>query len=648
MVLFGLQEVCGPARRGMPVWVLSVILIFALVSPVGLVAADEHDSGTGWDSTADHGDDVDALIEDVMDDHDVAGASVAVVEGDDIVHLEGYGMADADSGEPVDPNETAFMIGSVSKLFVWSAVAQGVEDGDLEIDEPIDTYLEDYSFEGDEEVTLEELGTHSAGYEDRFEGLFVEEPADDWERTLESEMPTQVREPEEAIAYSNHGTALAGLVVQEAVDDPFGEHVEESLFDPLEMNQSTFDQPVPEDRQLSNGHVPVGDDFETDDPVIVGVPPAGSMTATAEDMGNFSVAMLEEGEFEDERILEAESVEMLTTQRTSNHPEVGGVGYGYMTTDYRGEELVWHTGGTEYFHTVLGIFPEHDVAFFASFNTPTGAHNAALAEFADQRFDLETDEREPDPETTQRADAYEGEYRSTSIQTTHESLLGLAESWTVSVEDDGTLELATPFGGSSQWVEREPGVFEPASPEDAQLGITTLAIDDETLYFDAPLAPAERLSWYETTTAQATLAAGSLLALFSTLLVWPATAYRTRGWGRLREHVTRPRLAVLTAIGLLALFLVGIVVNTLLDPNQFIYGYSLTLTLTLALLVPFAVVSIGAVGLIGREWRTVLRNRNTAASSTNRYGLAYLTLLAVALVAVVWQLWYWNLLTAAF
>ncbi|AGB39055.1 serine hydrolase domain-containing protein [Natronococcus occultus] len=644
-------------RRVVLTGIVCLVLITGLVGPAVTASGVAEDGpeasptveATGGDAVA--GDELDRLLEDAMDDHDVAGASVAVVEEDELVHVEGYGEADAAAGTAVEPNETSFMVGSVAKLTVWTAVMQGVEDGALELDEPIGTYLENYSVEGEDEITLEQLGTHTPGYEDRLQGLFVDDPAeaDDWEPKLERELPAQVRPPGETVAYSNHGTGLAALVVQEAVGEPFEAYVEREVFEPLAMDEATFEQPVPDElAPVSQGHVPTDDGFETDDPTILGVPPAGSMSATATDMGNFAAAVLGDGAFEDDRVLEAESVEAMLDQRATNHPAVDGVGYGYMLGERGGERLAWHTGGTEYFYTLFALFPDRDVALYVSFNT--AGSGAALAdvldEFIDQRFGGEESTLEPDPATADRADAYEGEYRTTAFQTTPEKLVGLGESMSVSVTDEGYLELGSPLGGdATRWVEVEPGVFEPAPDEDAGL-ISTVAIEDDTLYVDAPTPPYERVSWYETAAVQIGVAVLALAAVLSTLVVWPISAYRSRGWGRMRAHLTRPRLAVVGGAAAVLAAVLGLFANVLVDPNQLVYGYSPWLRLALAFLLVVPLAALAVLALVGLEWRRVLGARDLGAGSTTPLGLAYLTVLALALAVLGWQLWYWNLLTA--
>ena len=630
-----------------------LLVVVGLLAPLGAVPAAADEPDEGWETDAEVADGMDELIETTMDEHDIAGASVSVVQDGELVHAEGYGYADAETGEPVDPEETAFMVGSVAKLMTWTAVMQGVEDGTLELDEPIETYLENHSFEGDDEVTLEHLGTHTAGYEERLEGLFVDDhdEVDDWEGKLEAEMPAQTRDSGEAIVYSNHGTGLAGLVVQEAYDEPFEDHAEERIFEPLAMEQATFDQPT--DAPLSNGHVPTDDGFESTEPAIVGVPPAGSMSATATDMGNFAIAKLEGGTFDDggegAQLLEPESVEAMVDQRATNHPEVDGVGYGYMLSEYRGERLVWHTGGTEHFQTAFVLFPEHDAALFVSFNTLAPGLDEVVDGFMEQGLGVDAGpDREPDPTTAERAAEYEGEYRITNVQESHEKLVTLQGTRTVSVTDDGVVEVTDLLGQTSRWVEVEPGVFEPQSDEYSSFASTRMVIEDDRLYVNAPGAPFERLAWYETTTAQGAIAAAALVTLLSTVLVWPVSAYRARGWGRMREHLTRPRAAVLGCVALQLAFLAGLLANATADPAQFAYGYSPWLRLTLALLAVLAAGAVVVLALVGLEWKRVLEARGLEGASTNGYGLAYLTALTVALLALLWQLWYWNLLTAAF
>jgi len=117
---------------------------------------------------------LDGAMKTQLDAHDVAGATVAVVDGEE-TFTKGYGYSDVAAREPVDGESTLFRIGSVSKLFAWTVAMQAVERGDLATDVDVNRYLDDLSIPDtyDDPVTLDHLSTHTAGFEDRFRGTFV-------------------------------------------------------------------------------------------------------------------------------------------------------------------------------------------------------------------------------------------------------------------------------------------------------------------------------------------------------------------------------------------------------------------------------------------------------------------------------------------
>src|SRR5918995_4720345 len=77
-----------------------------------------------------------------MEKHHIAGAAVSVVKDGELFFAKGYGHADLENDIPVDPEQTIFHIGSVGKLFTWTAVMQLAEQGKLDLDEDINTYLD--------------------------------------------------------------------------------------------------------------------------------------------------------------------------------------------------------------------------------------------------------------------------------------------------------------------------------------------------------------------------------------------------------------------------------------------------------------------------------------------------------------------------
>ena len=82
-----------------------------------------------------------------MEEHHIAGAAVSVVKDGKLFFAKGYGYADLENGIPVDPEKTIFRIGSVGKVFTWTAVMQLVEQGKwtwTRISTPISTFASRY------------------------------------------------------------------------------------------------------------------------------------------------------------------------------------------------------------------------------------------------------------------------------------------------------------------------------------------------------------------------------------------------------------------------------------------------------------------------------------------------------------------------
>ena len=146
---------------------------------------------------------------------------------------KGYGEDDRARHRAVEARRTLFRVGSVSKLFIWTAVMQLVERGKVDLDADVNRYLEGVEVPATfkEPVTLAHLMTHTAGFEDHVLGLFAHDatavrPLRD---LLAAELPARVRAPGVVAAYSNHGAALAMLVVEQVSGMPWTEYVETQI-----------------------------------------------------------------------------------------------------------------------------------------------------------------------------------------------------------------------------------------------------------------------------------------------------------------------------------------------------------------------------------------------------------------------------------
>ena len=200
---------------------------------------------------------IDGVMAAQMEAYHIPGATISVVKDGKLFFTKGYGYAESESRKPVIANETLFRIASVSKLFTWTAVMQLAEQGKLDLNADVNTYLTDFKIPDTypEPITLAHLMTHTPGFEDRYIRV-MSRTAEDVEplggEYLANEMPARVRSPGELTAYSNHGAVLAGYIVEEVSGMPFDDYIEENIYKPLDIQHSTFRQPLPPEFIFNN------------------------------------------------------------------------------------------------------------------------------------------------------------------------------------------------------------------------------------------------------------------------------------------------------------------------------------------------------------------------------------------------------------
>ena len=245
---------------------------------------------------------------------DIAGAVVAVVKDGQILTMRGYGFSDVAKRAPVDPRTTLFRPGSVSKLFTWTAVMQQVEQGKIDLDADVNTYL-DFKIppRDGKPITMRALMQHAAGFEEQAKDIMSTNgtAVPRFDTILKRWTPKRIYDVGTTPAYSNYGASLAGYIVQRVSGEPFDAYVERHILTPLDMTHSTFRQPLPPNLAplMSKGYTAASkkpDEFE-----MVGPSPAGSLSSTAEDMAHFMIAHLANGAYHGTLILQPATAELM-------------------------------------------------------------------------------------------------------------------------------------------------------------------------------------------------------------------------------------------------------------------------------------------------------------------------------------------------
>jgi len=314
---------------------------------------------------------LDGIVPMQLANGDIAGATVSVVKDGRVLFAKGYGYADAASRKPVSADETLFRPGSVSKLFVWTAVMQQVEQGKLDLDRDVNEYLDFKIPEAfGRPITLTNLLTHTPGFEEQVKDLFSDGPAPpalgDYMR---AHVPRRIYPPGTTPAYSNYGASLAGYIVERVSGRPLGDYIDENIFKPLGMAHSTFTQPLPAALapNMSNGYKLGSDDPEPFE--VVGPWPAGSLSSTAADMSRFVIAHLQDGRFGDAQILRPETAKLMHSRLFAMDPAANAMAHGFYEEPRNGHRIIGHAGDTTCFHSDLHLVLDAGVGFFVSYNS---------------------------------------------------------------------------------------------------------------------------------------------------------------------------------------------------------------------------------------------------------------------------------------
>jgi CubicO group peptidase (beta-lactamase class C family) len=518
--------------------------------------ATPHQGGAPELTEADFETFLDALIPSQLRNRDIAGAVVSVVKDGQVLFQKGYGYADVEAKKSVLPNQTLFRPGSISKLFTATAVMQLVEQGKLDLDRDVNDYL-DFAIPKTypEPVTLRQLLTHTAGFEETLKNLFVAHERDvkPLRAYLINQMPARIYPPGKVPSYSNYGLTLAGYIVERVSGEKFERYIEDHILKPLRMTNSTFDQPLPPQLapQMSKGYLSASKkprDFEW-----VQAAPAGALSTTAADMTRFMLAFLQDGSVDGVAILRPETVQQMETRQFELDPLICGLGITFIEYWLDPVRVIGHGGDTVYFHSDMVLIPAAHMGYFISYNSlgknVGGGRGEVLRAFMNRYFPNPNEPKVAVDENTQQSDArkvsgvYDGTRRG---ETTFLKILALLGQFKVSSDKDGILTVEgnkDQSGGVKKWKEIAPLVYkEVDGPERIAFRADSSGRITEMLPFPA-IYEGQRVPWYASKTFVGLVIGGNLLLALLTVLLWPVAVL-------IRKRYQRPLFTVKSDRGL--------------------------------------------------------------------------------------------------
>lgn len=628
-----------------------IVLVLLKVFCPQLVVAQETKSGP-YDSL-----ELETFMDGLMKAHlgvyQIAGSTVSVVKDGKVIFAKGYGLADISQKNPVLAEKTLFRIGSISKLFVWTAIMQLVEQGQLDLQTDINHYLNGLIIPATykQPVTLGHLMAHTAGFEECNIGLFskTKESLRPLQQILQDELPSRVRPPGELASYSNHGAAIAAYIVEQVSGKSWDEYVEEYILKPLEMHHTTFRQPVPESltADLSQGYSysrsgPRRRYFE-----YIPMAPIGSASSTAADIAKFMIAHLQLGKFGDNRILQASTAQKMQTTLFRNAPEINPMLHGFIDMSRKGQRIIGHDGSTFWFHSLMALLPEQNIGLFVSFNTQRGkfATSKILNGFLEHYFPEGDTENlaptiaamKPQEKNLQR---FIGHYNTSRFSHTKISKLGATFNKVEIILLDNNMLSTISHGTLVRWIQIAPLVFRAANNskrlafrEDRKGHITHL------FFQDSPAIAFEKTQLIDLPSLHIGLAAISFTTFIAVVLFWPSSVLVRRRYRIKKDPGTliSPWVRFVTWITCICLIAFVYMFSEILKYPDEMIAFGLLGKIKSLLVFPVVMIFIAGGAAIYTVKIWIVRQ----VSLWDRVHYTFVTLM---FILFLWQLNHWNLL----
>ena len=315
----------------------------------------------------------DAYVAKAVKAWDVPGLAIAVVHGDSVTFIKGYGVRTLGGHDAVDIH-TLFANASTTKAFTSFEVLQQADSGRLSLDTRVaDVYpiLQLQQSYPTSDITVRDLLTHRTGIpEADFLWYLTAYDFPTIARKLRLVKPTYGLRSH--FQYQNETYAAAGFIAAQVAGTDWEKLYKANIFTPLGMSE-TF---TGTDAAVAHGNIATPH-YRIDDTVQVieryrtdNIGPAGSMYSSVSDMTKWIRFLLDSARVGGKRLLSAEQFaelwhpqmlvetdEFYPTARLT-HPNFTAYGLGWFLEDYRGEKVAFHTGSIDGFVAIVGLIPE--------------------------------------------------------------------------------------------------------------------------------------------------------------------------------------------------------------------------------------------------------------------------------------------------
>ena len=322
---------------------LLTIITIGLFWPITALAEEPQKLPSGIER-----DQIGQKIQDYVKEHEktTAGMVTAVFDKNGTIYQGSFGYMDKEKGIRAD-DDSVFEWGSVTKLTVWISVMQLWEQGKINLEEDIRTYLPEGFLKNlryDKPITMLDLMNHQAGFDEV--SMYLQDDKS-IEEILKEQQPIQSFEPGTVTAYSNYGAGLAALIVERISGQTFADYAHEHIFQPLGMDKTAIlpdlsdNSYVQKKRQETKGYDTKGNLLSMDR-FITSIYPIGAATGTLKDIEKFAQALLAR-----KTLFERPETWNTLYTASSNYPNTDIIrnAHGFWANEY-GTTVLGHGGNT--------------------------------------------------------------------------------------------------------------------------------------------------------------------------------------------------------------------------------------------------------------------------------------------------------------
>lgn len=366
---------------------LALAAILVILAPPRLAAAEEPLAGLA------------SSISEARDLWQAPGLAAAVVRGGEVVFMEGFGTLELEGEAPVNEH-TLFTLASTTKAFVAVALGMLVDDGLLQWDDRVIDHLPDFRVAdpyASREITVRDILSHRTGVEP-VDWLWLRgfEPETAIEHLRHAEQAASLRS---AWIYNNMMYIVAAEIVAQVSGMPLPDFVRQRIFEPLNMTDSVFTRA---DALRTVGNVAGAHVFVDEEPRAIDVyrseSPLGAagIHSSVADMTKWLRFLLDEGQADGERLLEAETfaelfkpqmfaAEIAYPAAEEAEPHFFGYGFGWFLQDYEGRLLAMHTGSLFGANALVALVPEEELGLVILINAdPVEYRHAFMYDVVDR------------------------------------------------------------------------------------------------------------------------------------------------------------------------------------------------------------------------------------------------------------------------